>query len=341
MKVAVYYNNRDIRIEEMSKPEIARDEFLLKTVACGICGSDVLEWYRVKSAPRVLGHEVTGIIEEVGEAVSGWKPGDRVFVSHHVPCGTCRCCLDGHETACETLHTTNFYPGGFSEFVRVPRINVERGTYLLPPNLSFEEGTLIEPLACVVRGQRLAHIEKEGALLVLGSGPSGILHIALARARGVEQIISTDISEYRLKAAMRFGADEVIDGREDVARIVKSITGGHGADWVVVCTGAVEAAEQAFKAVARGGTILFFAVPPPGAAVSVPFADFWRNEISLMTSYGAAPRDIAEAIALLGEEKVKIDGLITHRFQLSEAQKAFSLVASGRGCLKVIITFQK
>ncbi|MEM3519052.1 MAG: zinc-dependent dehydrogenase [Candidatus Hadarchaeales archaeon] len=340
MRVAVYYNNRDVRVEEMPKPEISSDEILLRTMVCGICGSDVLEWYRVKSAPRVLGHEATGVIEEVGENVSGWRLGDRVFVSHHVPCGNCKYCLRGHETACETLHTTNFYPGGFSEFIRIPKINVEKGIYRLPPSLSFEEGTLIEPLACVVRGQRLAGVKRDGVILILGSGPSGILHISLAKAKKIGKIIATDISEYRLQAAKKFGADEVIDARENVPKVVREITGS-GADWVIVCTGAEKAAAQAMESVERGGVILFFAVPPPGVGVSIPLADFWRNEISVMTSYGAAPRDLVEALDLLSGRKVKVDGLITHRFGLSEIQKAFSMVAAGENCLKVVIEPQR
>jgi len=142
MKVAVYYNNKDIRIQEMPKPRIGPNEVLFKVLACGICGSDVLEWYRIKQAPRVLGHEATGIIEQVGKRVEGYKKGDRVFISHHVPCEECRYCQAGHHTACETLHTTNFYPGGFSEFVRVPEINVKKAsisfltTYLLKKELS-------------------------------------------------------------------------------------------------------------------------------------------------------------------------------------------------------------
>ncbi|MEM3402524.1 MAG: zinc-dependent dehydrogenase [Candidatus Hadarchaeales archaeon] len=340
MRVAVYYNNRDVRVEEMPKPEISSDEILLRTMVCGICGSDVLEWYRVKSAPRVLGHEATGVIEEVGENVSGWRLGDRVFVSHHVPCGNCKYCLRGHETACETLHTTNFYPGGFSEFIRIPKINVEKGIYRLPPSLSFEEGTLIEPLACVVRGQRLAGVKGDGVILVLGSWPPGILHISLAKAKKIGKIIATDISEYRLQAAKKFGADEVIDARENVPKVVREITGS-GADWVIVCTGAEKAAAQAMESVERGGVILFFAVPPPGVGVSIPLADFWRNEISVMTSYGAAPRDLVEALDLLSGRKVKVDGLITHRFGLSEIQKAFSMVAAGENCLKVVIEPQR
>ena len=189
MLVAVYYNNRDIRIQEIAKPEIASDEILVKVMACGLCGSDVVEWYRVPKAPRVLGHEATGIIEEAGEKVTRYDVGDRVFVSHHVPCNKCRYCLKGNHTACETLHTTNYYPGGFAQYIRVAKINVEYGVYKLPSNMSYDEGTFIEPLACAIRGQRLAGIQKENTLLIIGSGISGTLHIQLAKLKGVKKIV--------------------------------------------------------------------------------------------------------------------------------------------------------
>lgn len=203
MRVAMYYNNKDVRLEEIPTPRIGPGELLLKVIASGVCGSDVLEWYRIKKAPLVLGHEIAGEIVEVGGNVEGFKVGDRVFVSHHVPCNKCHYCLGGHHTACETLHATNFDPGGFSEYIRVPRMNVERGTYLLPDGLSFEDATFIEPLACVIRGQRLARIEPQHTLLVLGSGVAGLLHIQLAKAHGGSRVVATDISEYRLEGSKK------------------------------------------------------------------------------------------------------------------------------------------
>ena len=201
MLAAVYYNNHDVRIQELPKPEIGDDEILVKVMASGICGSDVTEWYRVPKAPRILGHEATGVIEQAGSKVAKYRVGDRVFVSHHVPCGKCRCCLRGNHTACETLHTTNYYPGGFAQYIRVPRINVESGVYKLPTCMSFEEGTFIEPLACVVRGQRLAGVKKDDVLLVIGSGVSGILHVQLAKRNGVKRVVVADINSYRLGLA--------------------------------------------------------------------------------------------------------------------------------------------
>jgi len=169
MLVAVYYNNKEIPIEEFPMPEIGEEEILLKVMASGICGSDVLEWYRLPKAPRVLGHEATGVIEQVGKKVANLKVGDRVFVSHHVPCNTCIHCQKGHHTACETLHNTNYFPGGFAQYIKVPKINVQLGIYKLPNDMTYEEGTFIEPLACVARGQRLANIQKEDTVLIIGS----------------------------------------------------------------------------------------------------------------------------------------------------------------------------
>src|SRR3990172_3126445 len=158
MRVAKYYNNKDVRIEEMPVPKIAPGEILVKVIASGICGSDVMEWYRIKKAPLVLGHEITGEVVEVGKDVKRFKVGDRVSVAHHVPCNTCHYCLNGNYSVCDTLRSTNFDPGGFSEYLRIPQINVDRGTFLLPDKVSYEDGTFAEPLACVLRGQRIAGV---------------------------------------------------------------------------------------------------------------------------------------------------------------------------------------
>jgi L-iditol 2-dehydrogenase len=337
MLVAMYYNNRDVRTEEMPTPEIGADEFLLKVMACGICGSDVTEWYRVPKAPKVLGHEATGIIAKIGKNVTNYKVGDRVFVSHHVPCNKCRYCLRGHHTACETLHTTNYYPGGFAQYVRVPKINVEQGVYRLPDDMSFEEGTFIEPLACVVRGQRLAALQKDDTVLILGGGLAGILHVQLARAKGVRNIIVAGVNQYRLRLAEKFGANCTIDARLNVPQELKKINGGRLADQVFVCKGAASAALTALECVDKGGTILFFAVPDPTVRIPVPMTEFWRNEITLKTSYGAAPRDLEESLAVLAQKKLNVADMITHRFSIQQAAEGFRLMAEADKSLKVIL----
>jgi L-iditol 2-dehydrogenase len=337
MRVAMYYNNRDVRLEEMPTPQIGPGELLVKVIASGICGSDVMEWYRIKKAPLVLGHEITGEIVEVGEGVERYQVGDRVFVSHHIPCNTCRYCLNGQHTVCETLHTTNYDPGGFAEYLRVPRLNVDRGVFLLPDEVSYEEGAFVEPLACVVRGQRVARLQPGQTVLVLGSGISGLLHIALARALGAGRIVATDINEYRLNAAQRFGADVVIHAEEDVPARLRQANEGRLAALVIVCTGAFPAFLQALQSVDRGGTVLFFAPTEPGVELSVPVNDFWRNGITLMPSYGNSPLDAVVAIELIRARRVPVREMITHRLSLAETGLGFQLVAEAGESIKVII----
>lgn len=341
MRVAKYYNNRDVRLKEIPIPQIGPNEILVKVIASGICGSDVLEWYRMKKAPLVLGHEIAGEIAKVGDNIRRFNVGDRVFVSHHVPCNKCHYCLNGHHTACETLHTTNFDPGGFSEYIRVPQINVELGTYRLPDSLSYEDATFIEPLACVIRGQRLAHVGSGDTLLILGSGVAGLLHVLLAKSRNTKRIIATDVSEYRLKAATQFGADLTLNSRDLTPSLVRDSNEGRLVDKIVVCTGAVSAVSQAFESIDRGGTILFFAVPPPGTDVRVPMVDFWRNEITLVTSYGAGPSDLEESLSMLGSNKIIPHKMITHKLGLSDIGSGFQLVASAGESLKVVIEPQR
>ncbi len=341
MNVLMYYNNNDVRLEKMPLPVAGPRELLVKVHASGICGSDVMEWYRVRKAPRVLGHEITGEIVEAGEGVENYIVGDRVFVSHHVPCNTCDYCLHGYHTACETLHSTNYDPGGFSEYIRIPAINVESGVYILPDDISYEEGTFIEPLACVVRGQRLAALKPGQTVLVIGSGISGLIHINLARALGAGRIIATDLNEYRLDAAIRFGADVVINAAEKLPKRLAELNDNRLADLVIVCTGAFSASTEALKCVERGGTVLYFAVPEPEVMVPVPMNDLWRNEITLMTSYGAGPADLEVALKMISSRRVRLLDMITHRLSFEEGGLGFRLVAEARDSIKVIFEPQR
>lgn len=336
MRVAVYYNNKDIRIEERPIPEIGDNELLVKVIASGICGSDVMEWYRIKSAPRVLGHEIAGEIVEIGRSVKDFRVRDRVFVSHHVPCNECRYCLKGYHTVCETLKKTNFDPGGFAEYLRVPEINVKFGTFLLPDEVSYEEGTFIEPLGCVIRGQRFAGIKTEDTVLVMGSGIAGILHIKLLRMRGVKNIIATDINQYRLTFARKCGA-EVIDAGENVVERVKELNNGRLADVVIVNTTALSAFEQAFSSVDRAGTLLLFAPTSPEVRIPLPLFDLYFKGVKIIFSYAAVKQDIIEAIDLLKNKKIIVVDMITNRFGLNEIKKGFELVEKADRSLKVII----
>jgi L-iditol 2-dehydrogenase len=342
MRVAMYYSNQDLRLEEMPTPQIGPGELLMRVEASGICGTDLLEWYRLHKAPLVLGHEVAGVVVAVGEGVESYKEGDRISAAHHVPCNTCHYCLSGHHTVCDTLRQTNFEPGGFAEYLRLPRINVELGVFPLPDGLSFEEATFIEPLACVLRGQRLAHLQPGCSVLVIGSGVAGLLHIQLARSSGAGRIIATDIVDYRLEAARSFGADVAIQAEEYTPDHLRQVADGRLADLVVLCSGATSAIALALESVERGGTVLFFAPTEPAVSIPISVNDlFWRNEITLTSSYGGSPGDYAAALGLIGAGKIRVREMITHRLGLAETGLGFQLVSQAQDSLKVIIEPQR
>jgi len=323
MLVAKYYNNHDIRLEQLPTPKIGPGEILVKVRASGICGTDVMEWYRLPKAPRILGHEIAGEIVESKSAQ--YRVGERVFVSHHVPCNDCKYCREENQTACDTLHSGNYDPGGYSEFIRVPKINVDYGVYVLPDQVSYLEGTMIEPLGCGVRGLGLMDIRAHHTVLILGCGISGILNIQLAKLTGA-RVVATDLNEYRLNKAKEFGADEVVHAAQDLKL---------RAERVIICTGAYAAVEQAFRCIDKKGMILLFAIPNRDIAIPIP--DFWRHELTVTSSYGAAPADLEAALALIADKTINVRDTITQTLPLTHIQAAFKIVAEAQQSLKVVL----
>lgn len=334
MKVAVYHSNNDIRIEARSIPLISDGEILVKMMASGICGTDVMEWYRIKKAPCVLGHEMAGEIVKVGNGVEKFKAGDRVFVSHHVPCYKCHYCTNANFTACEALHVGNYDPGGFSEYIRVPEENVKSGTFLLPETMTYEEASMIEPLGCVVAGQKHLSLGKGQTVLIIGSGISGLLHIRMSKLKGAF-VIATDMNEYRLNKAAEFGADHTLNANDYSVEKLKDINKGRLAERIIVCVGSGQAVENAISSIDRRGRILFFAAPQ--GEINLPSMRFWRDEISVTFSYGASPEDLRKAIDLIEGNEINVRKMITHRIPLSEIQKGFKLVSEAKESLKVVI----
>jgi len=338
MRVGMYYANNDVRVQEAPVPKIAEGEILIRIHASGICGSDVMQWYREGRVPLVLGHEIGAEIAECGKGVKKYKTGQRITAAHHVPCNECRFCKAGHHTACETLRKTNFDPGGFSEYARLSPVHVERGIFPLPDNVSYEEATFVEPLACVLRGQRMAGGTIGKSVLIIGSGVSGCLHIKLARADGASLIIATDINEYRLSAAKKFGADFTINANEYTPQIFKDKNKGILADLVIVCAGAIAAIKQAVESVEHGGMVLFFAPTNGNIGVEIPFNKlFWRNCITLTSSYAGSPDDHVKALDLIANKKISVKDMITHKLPLDKIGEGFKLAAEAKESLKVII----
>lgn len=336
-RVAVYHSNRDIRLSTRPTPTLGPAELLLEVHASGICGSDLMEWYRQPRAPTVLGHEVAGRVIAVGVEVNGFAPDDRVVATHHVPCGVCRYCVRGRETVCDMLRRTGFDPGGFADYVRLPAENVTHGVLKLPSHVTDDAGSMVEPLGCVLRAQRKAALASGESVLIIGAGVSGSLHLLAARAKGASPVFVTDVQAARRGFAARLGADRVLDAADDVAQFIRADL-GHGVDHAIVCTGAPAAIGAALAAVDQGGTVCFFAPMGPGECYPLPFDGvFWQRDVTLTSSYGSAPRDLRDALELISSGGADVRQLVTHRLPLSGVQSGFEMLLRGGDCLKIIV----
>jgi L-iditol 2-dehydrogenase len=321
MKVSLWYNNKDIRIEEVPTPKR------------GICGSDIVEWYRLPRAPLVQGHELGAEVVQVGEAVTQFKSGDRVFIAPKVPCMQCSYCMNTHYAQCSEVKER--LPGGFAEYVLVPEILIRNGTSLLPDNMTYDQSTFIEPLACVVSAQKIADVKQNQSILVLGCGMSGLLHVKLARFKEAT-VIAADINSKRLAFAREIGADLTIDAAGNIAERLQAET-GKLADVVMLCTSAMAAVEQAFECVDKGGAIVFFTVPGPETSITPPINDFWTKGISILTSYFCGPPDQSESLELIASGKIQVEDMITHRLALEDIEEGFRLVTDAQDSIKVIV----
>jgi L-iditol 2-dehydrogenase len=362
MKIAKLYSFNDIRIEDIPVPEIGPGDALIKTKASGICSGDVMPWYIEKKAPLILGHEPAGEIVNVGSNVKLFKPGDRVSPHHHAPCLTCRYCRRGDHVQCETWKNTKIIPGGISEYILIPETNLNNDTLKLPEHMSFEDGTLIEPLACVLKGIKRAVFGfqngnptyppfnlrggKEGLLsertiLVIGLGVMGQLNILIAKRFGASRVIGVDIVQYRLKKAKEFGADDVIDvSGESLVGSLRRLTDGDMTDLAIVCPNSAEAMKEGIFSVSSGGTVLFFTPAKPDERLIIDPNYLYFRGINIITSYSCGPAETKEALELIKEGAIKAEKLVTHRFPIDKTDEAFRLVAEAKESLKVVITFE-
>ena len=342
MKAAVYYSLDNVRIEEIPKPKISADEILVRMRACGVCGSDLMGWYLEKRAPLVLGHEPSGIVAEVGNNVEDFSEGDRVFAHHHVACMTCHYCRSGAYTMCEKFHNTHLDPGGFAEYFRVPWDNLRIDTLKIPESVSYEQATLIEPVACGIRAVNKCGIHQEDTVAILGAGPAGVISVALTRLSGAGQILIGDLIDFRLKAARRFGADTAVNvQKESFTETVKSATQGRGADVVIVTAPSTKAYDSALEVCRKGGTVCVFAPTSPEQNVPISPHKLFFQEIKLIPSYSTSHLETRTALELIRDGKIDAKGLITHRFPLSHAQEAFNAASRNKECLKVVILNEK
>jgi len=342
MKAAMYYSLDDIRIEDVPKPKIGTDEILVEMKACGVCGSDLMGWYLRSRAPLVLGHEPAGVIVEAGKNVKGFEVGDRVFAHHHVADLTCYYCSRGDFTLCPQFGQTHLEPGGFAEYFKVPAPNLRLDTLKLPDNLSFEDATLIEPVGCCIRAQNKAAIRKGDSVAVMGAGPSGIIHVMLAKIAGASQVLVADLVDYRLKMAERLGADLTFNPqRENLVERVKEATEGRGADVVIVTAPNAKAVEDGVQIARRGGKLLLFAPTQSDQYARLSPHRLFFSEITVIPSYSVSHVETRIALELIGSGRIQAKELITHRFPLSRTADAFQTAAKTKECLKVVVLNQK
>jgi len=340
LRVARLYSYNDIRIEEQPIPNVGPFDALLKTKVCGICSGDVMKWYIEKKAPLVFGHEISGEIVDVGNEVTSFKVHNRVFVHHHAPCFSCKHCRQGNYVHCETWKSSNIIPGGISEYILIPKINLENDTLLLPDNISFEDGALIEPTACVVKSLKRARIKKGDIVLVIGLGVMGQIHVLLSKYYGAEMVIGVDMVRFRLEKAKELGADEVIDvSQNDLIKSIKNITQDYMADIVIVCPNSIDAIKQGISAAGAGGNVIIFTPAMPEDLLTISPNYLYFNDISIITSYSCGPSDTIDALELIEKGVINSKLLITHRFTIEDTKEAFRITAEAKNSLKCIITF--
>jgi L-iditol 2-dehydrogenase len=334
VKASVYHGPGDLRIEELTLPPPGPGEVLVRMLACGVCGSDLLDWYVSRRVPVVLGHEPVGEVVAVGEPVpEGWDVGlgTRVVLHHHVPCFVCDRCRRGHHTLCETFKRSRIIPGGFAEQILVPAENARLDLLPIPAPLPAEAATLVEPLACCMRAQRRAGVGPQTRLLVVGAGQMGLLHVQAARARACRAIVVAEPLEGRRKAVARY---EALPAEATAGAVLGTM--GARPDVVIVSTGNPDAFGLGMQAVDDGGLVQLFAPSTPGTAFPVDPNEVFFREITIQSSYSAGPLDTREALRLLADGAVTAEGMITHRFPLADTAQALETARSGQA-IKVVV----
>ena len=329
---------KKVAVKDVPIPKLAAGDILIRMEASGICGTDLEKIEGQLGPGGILGHEVSGTIEKIADNVTDHKPGERVVAHHHVPCYQCPDCCSGNYTLCNEFKKTNIDPCGFAEYFRVPQYNVSRGAVIpLPPELSFEEGAMIEPASCCIRAIRRANIKQGDNVLVVGLGPTGLTQIQLLRHATTGKIIASDIVEARLRLGKKLGADDTINALEqDVQAHIGNIT-KDGVDLAIVSTGNEKALSQAFSSVRKGGRILLFGAPSHGASYPLNISELFSRQITLLSSYSCVEAEMEEAIRLVSEKRLDLKSLITDRFKIRDAEKAMEFAKTSKTAIKTII----
>jgi len=342
MKAAMIKNNSNIEIKNIEKPPVGPGDMLVKMRACGICGSDVEKVFGKYGQPSMrLGHEPAGIITQVGSEISNFSVGDRVFTHHHVACYSddCHECSHGNETMCKRYYESNLEPCGLADEYVVPEWNVKHGGVLnIPDSMSFEEAAMIEPLACCIRAWNKFKHHKNDSVAILGVGPTGIMHVLLAKLHGLGKVFCLDLNDFRLNFAKKFETTTIHSGNTNALEQIKSETANQGVDVVIVSTSSLNALKDAVNFVRKGGTIVMFGVPSKGAKIDLDMSEIYSKGVTIVNSYAASDVDTTHALDLISNKQVDVSQLITHKYNLQECQQAFVHAKSGDNAMKIIIS---
>jgi L-iditol 2-dehydrogenase len=344
MQAAVYRGVNDVRLETVPVPRIGAGELLVRVHTCGVCGTDLKKIATGShSAPRIFGHETSGVIAAVGKEVRGFQPGDRVVVFHHIPCRECYYCRHKTFAQCETYKkvgcTAGFEPsgGGFSEYVRVMDWIVRYGTVRIPDGVSFEQACFVEPVNTCMKGIAALALQAGETALAIGQGPIGIILSVLARRAGA-RVITSDLYPERLKIGESLGLEQSMDAsRTKVVERVRELTEGRGADAVILAVGGNSLIKTAMDAARPGGRVLLFAQTQHGEAVIDPAA-ICVEEKALVGSYSASVDLQEESVRFVMGKEMDLASLISHRFPLMESKQALDLAAHPQpSSMKIVI----
>jgi L-iditol 2-dehydrogenase len=342
MKAVFVKGHGAVSVDDVKVPELANaGDVLVKMRACGLCGSDLEKIYgKYGMASGRLGHEPAGEVMAVGKSVKGFDPGDRVFIHHHVACYSCHYCKHGDHTMCPSYQGSNISPCGLAERFLVPEWNVSRGGLIkLPENVSYDEASLVEPLACCIRAWNKCNFQKRDDVAVIGAGPAGLMHVLLAQAYGARKVFVIDINDFRLEFAKKYGVQAFNSiSEKDVAGKIRSATEGRGVDVCVVATGNMKALLQSFELTRKGGNIVLFGVPPKGSQMTYDISRLYSSEHSIIPSYATSEIETNEALKLISEERVDMASLITHRFDITKTADAVKCAHEAKDAVKVIVT---
>ena len=341
MNAAIVKSNSNIEIKNIEKPPVGPCDILVKMRACGICGSDVEKVFGKYGQPSMrLGHEPAGIITQIGSEISNFSVGDRVFTHHHVACYSddCHECSHGNETMCKRYYESNLEPCGLADEYVVPEWNVKHGGVLnIPDSMSFEEAAMIEPLACCIRAWNKFKHHKNDSVAILGVGPTGIMHVLLAKLYGFGKIFCLDLNDFRLDFAKKFETITIHSDNPNALEQIKSETANQGVDIVIVSTSNLNALKDAINFVRKGGTIVMFGVPTKGAKVELDMSEVYSKGLTIVNSYAASDFDTKEALEKISSKQINVSQLITHKYNLQECQQAFVHARTGDNAMKIII----